>query len=155
MQLFFLSTFRHQVKNSSMIKYHHLWPQDDWKKAFYQAKAVKPALLYLTLSLWLHSRFSVGLWFSVGFPDSSVGRESTCNTRDPGSIPGLGRSPGEGTSYPFQYYTVHGVPKCQTWLSNFHFHFDFLQLEYDMPVLFCFEFTLVFSQLFGSVVCCL
>ena len=32
----------------------------------------------------------------MGFPDSSVGKESTCNARDPSSIPGLERSPGEG-----------------------------------------------------------
>ena len=35
-----------------------------------------------------------------GFPDSSVGKESACNARDPGSIPGLGRSPGEGIGLP-------------------------------------------------------
>ena len=40
---------------------------------------------------------------SKGFPGSSVGKESTCNAGDPGSIPGLGRSPGEGIGYPFQY----------------------------------------------------
>ena len=39
----------------------------------------------------------------VGFPDSSVGKESTCNAGDPDSIPGLGRSPGEGRGYPLQY----------------------------------------------------
>ena len=38
-----------------------------------------------------------------GFPDSSVGKESACNVRDPGSIPGLGRAPGEGKGYPLQY----------------------------------------------------
>ena len=38
-----------------------------------------------------------------GFPDSSVGKESACNAGDPGSIPGLGRSAGEGTGYPLQY----------------------------------------------------
>ena len=32
----------------------------------------------------------------MGFPDSSVGKEFTCNAGDPGSIPGSGRSPGEG-----------------------------------------------------------
>ena len=41
--------------------------------------------------------------FGEGFPDSSVGKESTCNTGDPGSIPGLGRSSGEGIAYPLQY----------------------------------------------------
>ena len=39
----------------------------------------------------------------TGFPGSSAGKESTCNAGDPGSIPGLGRSPGEGIGYPLQY----------------------------------------------------
>ena len=42
--------------------------------------------------------------FHMSFPDSSVGKESTCNARDPGSIPGLGRYPGEGVGYPVQYF---------------------------------------------------
>ena len=66
---------------------------------------------------------------SSGFPHSSVGKESTCNAGDPGSIPGSGRSAGEGIGYPLQYsglensmdYVVHGVPKSWTRLSNFHF----------------------------------
>ena len=37
------------------------------------------------------------------FPDSSVGKESSCDAGDPGSIPGLGRSPGEEIGYPLQY----------------------------------------------------
>ena len=37
------------------------------------------------------------------FPDSSVGKESTCNAGDPSSIPGSERSPGEGKGYPLQY----------------------------------------------------
>ena len=40
---------------------------------------------------------------TTGFPDSSVGKESTCNAGDPDSIPGSGRSPGEGIGYPLQY----------------------------------------------------
>ena len=39
----------------------------------------------------------------MGFPDSSVGKESACKAGDPGSIPGSGRSPGEGIGYPSQY----------------------------------------------------
>ena len=39
----------------------------------------------------------------MGFPDSSVGKESACKAGDPGSIPGSGRSTGEGIGYPFQY----------------------------------------------------
>ena len=39
----------------------------------------------------------------MGFPGSSAGKESACNAGDSGSIPGLGRSAGEGIGYPFQY----------------------------------------------------
>ena len=64
----------------------------------------------------------------MGFPGSSAGQESTCNAGDPGSILGLGRSPGEGKGYPLQYpglensmdCTGHGVVKSQT-LNDFHF----------------------------------
>ena len=70
-----------------------------------------------------------------GFPGGSDGKEPACNAGDPGLIPGLGRSPGEGTGYPLQYFclensmdrgawwaTVHGVAKSWTLLSNFHFY---------------------------------
>ena len=40
----------------------------------------------------------------MDFPDSLVGKESACNAGDPGSIPGLGRSTGEGIRYPLQYF---------------------------------------------------
>ena len=64
-----------------------------------------------------------------GFPGGSAGKESACNVGDLGSIPGLGKSPGEGKGYPLQYsglensmaYIVHA--KSQTPLSDFHFHF--------------------------------
>ena len=64
--------------------------------------------------------------------NSSVGKESTCNAGDLGSILGLGRSPGEGIGYPLQYSglensmdcVVHGVAKSQTRLSDYYFHFQ-------------------------------
>ena len=73
----------------------------------------------------------------LGFPDSSVGKESTCNAGDPGLISGLGRSPGEGIGYPLQYSglensmdcIVHGVTKSQTWPSNFHFSLLFPECQ--------------------------
>ena len=46
-----------------------------------------------------HSDFS-----PLGFPQRSVGKESACNAGDPGSIPGLGRSSGEGNGNPLQYF---------------------------------------------------
>ena len=39
----------------------------------------------------------------MGFPGSSEGKASACNARDLGSIPGWGRSPGEGNGTPLQY----------------------------------------------------
>ena len=46
------------------------------------------------------------------FPDSSVGKESACNAGDLGSIPGLGRSPGEGKGYPLQYSGLEDSMDC-------------------------------------------
>ena len=67
-----------------------------------------------------------------GFPCSSDSKESACNAEDPDSIPGSGRSPGEGNGNPLQYFclenpidrgawwaTVHGVAKSQTRLSDY------------------------------------
>ena len=51
-------------------------------------------LIMCLLVIYIHS------W---AFPDSSVGKESACNARDPGSIAESGRSAGEGISYPLQY----------------------------------------------------
>ena len=50
--------------------------------------------------------FEPRFWWNRGFPDSSVGKESACNSGDSGSITRLGRSAGEGTGYPLQYYWV-------------------------------------------------
>ena len=47
--------------------------------------------------------YNYNLSNSLGLPGSSAGKEATCNAGDPGSIPGSGRSPGEGIGYPFQY----------------------------------------------------
>ena len=47
-----------------------------------------------------------GIYIHMGFPDGSVGKEFACSEGDmggTGSIPGLGRSPGEGKGYPLQY----------------------------------------------------
>ena len=50
-----------------------------------------------------------------GFPDSSVGKESACNGGDPSSIPGSGRSRGEGIGYPLQYSWASPVAQ---WVKN-------------------------------------
>ena len=81
--------------------------------------------------------------FIMGFPDSSVGKESACNAGDPGSIPGLGWSPGEGIAYPLQYSglenprdcTAYAVTKSQTWLSDFHYLYRYTFICYPFPSL--------------------
>ena len=67
----------------------------------------------------------------LGFSGGSDGKESTCNAGDVGSVPGLGRSPGEGHGDPLQYSclenpmdggawraAVHGVKKSRAWLKR-------------------------------------
>ena len=66
----------------------------------------------------------------LGFPCGSAGKESACNAGDLGLILGLERLPWR-REYPLQYsglenpmdYTVHGVAKSRTQLSDFHFHY--------------------------------
>ena len=61
-----------------------------------------------------------------GFPDSSAGKESACNAGESGSIPGLGRSPGEGIGYPLQYLWISLVAQMvknpsamkKTWIRS-------------------------------------
>ena len=104
-----------------------------------------------------------------GFPGGSDSKESACNEGDPGSIPGSGRSPGEGNGNPLQYSclenpmdrgawwaTVHGVAKSRTRLSNFTlythilFHYDLAQvIEYGS---LCSSRTVLFTY-FMYIVC--
>ena len=88
-----------------------------------------PNLLTPATECEFYKGFKKNLYLcSLDFPGGSVGKESACNAGDLGSIPGLGRSPGEGKGYPFQYSglensmdcIVHGVEKSQTRLSDFH-----------------------------------
>ena len=72
-----------------------------------------------------------------GFPGGSAGKGSACNAGDLGSIPELGRYPGERKGYPLQYSglensmdcIVYGVAKSLTRLSDYHFHFPLRGLE--------------------------
>ena len=85
-----------------------------------------------SLLFFMVGTFNMSSTLLVHFPHSSVGKESTCNAGDLGSIPALGGFPGEGKGYPLQYYglensmycIVHGVAKSRTWLSDFHFHYS-------------------------------
>ena len=82
---------------------------------------------------------------TLGFPGGSAAKESACNVGDPGSIPGLGRSPGEGKGYPLWYSglessmdcMVHGVTKrlslhftILSFLATLQPHLPFAFLEH-------------------------
>ena len=80
-----------------------------------------------------------------GLPCDSAGKESACNAGDLGSIPGLGKTPGEGKDQPLQYSglensmdcIIHRVTKSQTqqsnfYLSNFHFVGKVMALLFNM-----------------------
>ena len=80
----------------------------------------------------------------LGFPCDFGSKESPRNVGDLGSIPGLGRSPGDRKGYPFQYsvlgnsrdYIVHGVTKSWTQLSDFHFKdFPVAQVVKNLPAM--------------------
>ena len=103
----------------------------------YHIKRMKEKNDYLNWcrkSIWQHLTHSHEKNKNWGFPGGSDGKASACNAGDPGSIPGSGRSAGEGNDNPFQYSclenpmdreawlaTVHGVSKSWTWLSYFTF----------------------------------
>ena len=78
--------------------------------------------------VWVYFQLDANI---MGFPGGSDGKESTRNVGDPGSIPGSGRSPGEGNGYPLQYSclensmdrgawwaTIYGITKSQTQLNS-------------------------------------
>ena len=87
--------------------------------------------------------------FQLGFPGGSEVKASACNAGDLGSIPGSGRSPGEGNGNPLQYSclenpmdggawwaTIHGVAKSRTRLSDFtSLCFQFNSVAQSCPTL--------------------
>ena len=54
----------------------------------------------------------------MGFPGSSAGKESACNAADPGSIPGSGRSSGEGYGNPLQYSCLENPMDGEAWQAR-------------------------------------
>ena len=103
-----------------------------WKYQFFGAQ---PSLLSNShICTWLLEK-TIALTI-LDFPGSSDGKVSAYNSGDPGSIPRLGRSSGEGNGNPLQYSClenpmdgrvwlaiVHGVAKSRTWLSDVTFTF--------------------------------
>ena len=78
--------------------------------------------IYVHITKYVYSKYV----YYQGFPRSSAGKEYGCSAGDPGSIPGLGRSAGEGIGYPLQYSWASLVaqlvknlpPMCETWVPS-------------------------------------
>ena len=64
---------------------------------------------YDSKSSALFPLYAIYLSIDKGFPGNSAAKESACSAGDPGSVPGLGRSPGEGNGCPLQY-SAWGIP---------------------------------------------
>ena len=71
--------------------------------------ALSRQVTFTTLALGEGSEL---LWTTMGFPHNSVGKESACYAGDPGSIPGSGRSAGEGIGY---HSSILGLPLWLSW----------------------------------------
>ena len=70
-------------------------------------------------AVWMLRSHSIieAMW---GFPGGSDGKESACNSRDPGSIPGSGRSPGGGHGNPLQYSCLENPMDRGVWWATVH-----------------------------------
>ena len=102
---------------------------DTWRIYHFRVKNCFRSWLFLLRTLWpwgLAIEFSGIINTVLGFPHSSVGKESACNAGDPGLIPGSGRSTGEGIGYPLQYswaslvtQLVKNLPAMwETWIQS-------------------------------------
>ena len=80
---------------------------------FLISKLVGLAVSFGDLFSKIYFKFNFYLYCG-SFPDSSVGKESTCDEGDPGLIPGSGRSTGEGIGYPLQYCSIVDLPRDWT-----------------------------------------
>ena len=97
------------------------------------------------LFFWNLSKQVLICFLKSKFPGGSAGKESACNAGDLGSIPGLGRSPGEGKGYPLQYSglensmdcVVHGVTKNWTRLTDFHSLTFFIIILFEKKKFLC------------------
>ena len=97
--------------------------------------------------------FLLSCLFISGFPDSSVGKESTCNAGDPSLIPGWGRSPGEGIGYPLQYswasllaQLVKNLPAMwETWVQSLGWEIPWRRQRLPTPVFWPGEFHGLYS----------
>ena len=72
-------------------------------------------LMLIKVARNIGSDFIFNMWSNRGFPGGSEVKASASNAGDPGSIPGLGRSPGEGNGNPLQYSCLENPMDGEAW----------------------------------------
>ena len=103
----------------------HIWRKPFWVSVITHWEKVAitaaPELLQLCCGI-LPCRVELlpGYLMNTSFPGGLVGKESACNTVDPGSIPGWGRSPGERNGYPLQYSCLGNPLDKGAWWATVH-----------------------------------
>ena len=129
-----LSLFK--IFSFSLIRSYHVLCLDKWTSIFLEWKYLswkkRHSIQYCLVSGELESHCGLELEWLMDFPGGSDGKASVYNAGNPGSSPGLGRSPGEGNGNPFQYYCLENpmdrgawqvavceVAKSRTRLSDF------------------------------------
>ena len=123
--LFCILTESPQLESSEVFKHYREVILRD-KSMFMASEIISWKQLTKYLFIWLLSLILPSFIIFIGLPDSSVGKGYACNAQDPGLIPGLGRSPGEGIGYPLQYswasllaQLVKNPPAMQeTWVQS-------------------------------------
>ena len=114
------------------LKKEVIWYIFIWKKENTQNISLSQNMLIFYEKLCTYTNIHLDIIADIsGFPGGSVVKNPPANAGDMGSIPGWGRSPGEGNGNPFQYSclenpmdrrvllaTVHGVTKSQAWLKR-------------------------------------
>ena len=111
------------IKLTSLCSFQSSWPVYFWLLWQPQTSAFISSFQLISMRLLKTSLNSLLL----SFPCGSAGKACACNVGDLGSIPGLGRSPGDGKGYPLQYSglencmdcLVHGVAKSRIQPSDF------------------------------------
>ena len=104
-----------------------VWQADSLSLS-HQRSPIMCVCIYVCVYIYTHAYTYICMYIYIytDFPGSSDGKESACNAGDPGSIPGLGRSRGEGTGYPLQCswaflvsQLVKNLPAMQdTWVQS-------------------------------------
>ena len=100
--LFCILTENLQLESSEVFKHYREVILRD-KSMLMASEIISQKQLTKYLFIWLLHPILPSFFIFIGFSESSVGKESACNARDPGLIPGSGRSLGEGIGYPLQY----------------------------------------------------